>query len=79
MALALLLAVPVGASAPLSLQGVLGSGDLDPKELEQYENSPNSAPSVGGVVLDGAKDHTSTALWQSTSCGGCSVLHPHRY
>ena len=53
MALALLLAVPVGASAPLSM---LGSGDLDPKEMEQYETkgsgSTGSTPGTGSRRSD---------------------------
>ena len=52
MALALLV-VPVGASpsAPLSLRGVLGSGGLDHKEMDQYDK--REAGSIGGGSVPG--------------------------
>tara|TARA_B100000768_G_C11068988_1_gene285741 strand:+ start:43 stop:606 length:564 start_codon:yes stop_codon:yes gene_type:complete len=52
MALALLLAVPVGASAPLSM---LGSGDLDPKEMEQYDKRADGSGSSGSTPGTGSR------------------------
>jgi hypothetical protein len=67
MALALLLAVPVGASAPLSLQGVLGSGDLDPKELEQYENREDGVSgSIPGTGSRRSDDGNFGVVWAVT-------------
>ena len=55
MALALLVAVPVGASAPLSLRGVLGSGGLDQKETEQYDKREDGSIGRGSVPGTGSR------------------------
>jgi len=72
MALALLLAVPVGASAPLSLRSVLGSGDqgvgdLDAKELEKYEKrGEGNAGSTPGTGSRRSDDGNFGVVWAVT-------------
>ena len=71
-ALALLLAVPVGASAPLSLRSVLGSGDqgvgdLDAKELEKYEKrGEGNAGSTPGTGSRRSDDGNFGVVWAVT-------------